>query len=80
MILSSGDDRECMSTDTKTVRTAPQMALDMVETGDGDPRHYGMDEKFSKKIPEGVSYQSKAAASDTSSVAAFLPTVFLSVR
>lgn len=49
MILSSGDDRECMSTDTKTVRTAPQMALDMVETGDGDPHRYGMDEKFSKK-------------------------------
>lgn len=44
-----------MSTDTKTVRTAPQMALDLVETGDGDPHRYGMDEKFSKKIPEGVS-------------------------
>ena len=30
------------------------MALDYVETGDGGPHSYGMDEKFSKKLPEGV--------------------------
>ena len=44
-----------MSTNTKLVKNAPQMALDVVEAGDGDPHHYGMDEKFSKKLPDGVS-------------------------
>lgn len=43
-----------MSTDSKTVKTVPQMALDFVETGDGGEHSYGMDEKFSKKLPEGV--------------------------
>lgn len=36
---------------TKTV-TAPRMALDLVEAGDGSS--FGVDEKFSKKLPEGV--------------------------
>lgn len=39
----------------KTVNTAPRMALDVVETGDGDLHSYGMDERVSKKLPDGVS-------------------------
>lgn len=43
-----------MITETQAIKTAPKMALDYVETGDGGPHSYGMDEKFSKKLPEGV--------------------------
>jgi len=39
-------------TETKTV-IAPRMALDLVEAGDGSG--FGVDEKFSHKLPEGVS-------------------------
>lgn len=44
-----------MSTDTNVVKKAPKMALDAVEAGDGDLHSYGMDEKVSKKLPDGVS-------------------------
>lgn len=43
-----------MSTDSKTVNAVPKMALDFVEAGDGGEHSYGMDEKFTKKLPEGV--------------------------
>ncbi len=38
----------------KAVKVAPRMALDVVETGDGGLHSYGMDERVSKKLPEGV--------------------------
>ena len=39
---------------TKTMKKLPNMALDLVETGDGDLHSYGMDEKVSKKLPDNI--------------------------
>ncbi len=38
----------------KTKKT-PQMALELVETGDGGLHSYGMDERVSKHLPDGIS-------------------------
>ncbi|MGN0663562.1 MAG: MATE family efflux transporter [Negativibacillus sp.] len=44
-----------MNTDANVMEIGPKMALDFVEAGDGGEHSFGMDEKFSKTLPEGVS-------------------------
>lgn len=43
-----------MSAENNTLTATSQMALDYLETGDGGEHSYGMDEKFSKKLPDGI--------------------------